>query len=358
MKKNLTTLLYAVIVSTVFAFSLARAQSTLAQSTQSTFFGDLSIKIYCTFSQFTGDDNKACKTDVVIKETNTTSPSQTTSSTNTSSTPSGQGYVPQIINRVLSGGGTRVVYLPGATGPQGPAGTTTIVYETRLAGQTVSPAVYVNTGSANSPVFQTTVPGDIWQTYIHKLQWDDAVGGNANIQNINATNTFTVNLNAVNFTLGTGTIGTTTVQFANVQNLWANNATTVNSTSTNLFAENASLTNATSTFLYSLFGSILNLFSENATITNATGTNLVYENAALLNATTTNFLGTFATITNATTTNLFGTNASLTNATTTNLFATLLNAVTAFIVDLTAKQSYQRTITRNASSAKSSGDDF
>lgn len=335
MKRAIMDVLGAFVVTTAVFVSFTFAQAGGNQTNDLGFFEDVSVKIYCTFSKLLpilGSDS--CQTDIVIQNVNTGSYLNVNDNAQT-------GAKSAQINRVVNQTLNRVAYIAGPAGRDGRNGTTTIVYQSVIGAPQASPAAYIYAGgSGSNPNFnpyQTTVPGDIFSTFVHHFQFEDAKGDIANITNINATNTFTVNLTATNFTLGTGTIGTTSIGTANVQNLWANNATTVNSTSTNLFAENASITNATSTFLYSLFSNLINLISTNATITNATTTNLFSTNASITNATATNIFANYASITQSTSTDLFSLRASITEATTTYFFAAWANFLNLFVENLTFK---------------------
>lgn len=312
MKRAIMDVLGAFAVTTVVFVSFTFAQAGGNQTNDLGFFEDVSVKIYCTFSKLLpilGSDS--CQTDIVIQNVNT---GTYLNVNDTAQTEAKSAQINRVVNQTLN----RVAYIAGPAGRDGRNGTTTIVYQSVIGAPQASPAAYIYAGgSGSNPNFnpyQTTVPGDIFSTFVHHFQFEDAKGDIANITNINATNTFTVNLTATNFTLGTGTIGTTSIGTANVQNLWANNATSVN---------------ATSTFLYSLFSNLINLISTNATITNATGTNLVFENASITNALLTN-----STTTNSTTTTAFIKNASITNATATNIFANYASITQSTSTDL------------------------
>ena len=64
MIKNLTSVLGALVVTSLLATSL-----TFAQNSGLGFFGDMSVKVYCTFSNFIpGTDNSACKTNILIND--------------------------------------------------------------------------------------------------------------------------------------------------------------------------------------------------------------------------------------------------------------------------------------------------
>jgi hypothetical protein len=170
--------------------------------------------------------------------------------------------------------------------------------------------IFVGGNSNNNP-YQTTVPGDIWQTFVHQFQFENAVGNNLASINIFASTTDTDNL-YFDTALG-GTLTATGTVYAN-----------------NLIATSSTITNATSTTFFSLWANILDLIVNNATITNSTSTNLYSDNATLVN-----LLGTSATITDATTTTLFSDKASITEATTTYFFAAWANFLNLFVANLT-----------------------
>ncbi len=307
MIKNIQNTVFALITTTVFAFSYTFAQSVL-ETKKMDFIGNISIKVYCTFADFVpGADNKACNTNILVVDK-----SENAETKGSVLTENKAKQINNVIATSVNTKNAQVVYVSGRDGKDGRNGTTTIVYQTTIGGAAVGPTAYIYAGgNTNSNPYQTTVPGDIYSTFIHfltseKITTGDITGQNAYLANVTATNTFSTNL------------------------------VSVNSTTTNLFAQNASLTNATSTYIYSLFANLVNLLSQNATLTNATTTNFVATNAALLNATTTNLIGTFATLTNATITNLFvnllrvfdlffnnatGTNLAITNVTSTGTFA-------------------------------------
>lgn len=325
MKKNLVAAAQSIIITTVLAISFTFAQSSMSTSTEEGlgFFGDMSIRVYCTFSDFVpGSDNSLCSTDIFINDKSTDALTEESETSPLSETKTNQ------INSVISQGLTgaaRVVYVP-VKGDKGDAGTTTIVYETKLAGQVVSPAAYVYAGgNTNTNPFQTTVPGDIYSTFIHFLQsevirFQSMFGTSAEIANILASTTVTTDLY---FQGATGTNLTAT------GTIYAENLIATNSTSTNLFSTNASLTNSTSTNFFSVLANIWDLIVNNATITNATTTNLSGTNAVL-----TNLTGTSATITDATTTTLFANKASITEATTTYFFAAWANFLNLYVSNL------------------------
>lgn len=333
MKKLLEAFVYAFVTTAVVAVSFTNAQNLFDQK-EVGFVGSVSVKVYCAFSPVFGGDNTACNSTIDVEDKTGDEGTKQNGENKTVLTTPKQNQITQVINRTLNNPG-QVVYVQGPAGRDGKNGTTTVIYETRIAGQVVSPTAYINPGPSNQPVFQTTVPGDIWQTFIHQLQFGNAWGSNLSSVNVTASNTNTINLTATNFTLGTGTISTTTIANANVQNLWANNATTLNSTSTNLFSSYASITEATTTNIYSLIASFIELFAINATITNATTTDLFSSNASITNATTTNLFAHLASVTEATSTILFAHNASITEATTTYLFAAWANFLNLFVGTLT-----------------------
>lgn len=316
MKRNLSTFVASIVVTTVLAFSYTFAQGILPNNFGGGFFGDVSVKIYCTFSNFVpGSDTSACKSNILVTD-------QSESATSTIVTAAKLNQITGAINRSLTSG-ANIVYVPGPRGQDGKNGTTTIIYQTVAGAVSASPAAYIYAGgNTTSNPYQTTVPGDIYSTFIHfltseKITTSDLISTNAAIDNITATNTFSINLAATNATL-TNLVSTK----ATIAGATIGDSTTTNSTTTNLFATNASITNSTSTTLYSLIANLINLISTNATITNATTTNLFASNAS---------------VTNATTTNLFSTKASITEATTTYFFSTWANFLNMFVENLSFK---------------------
>jgi hypothetical protein len=296
MKKNLVTVLQAFITTTIIAVSFTFAQGSAGNSAMD-FFSEISVKIYCTFSK--------CDSNVTVAQKG-----QANDATSTKQFVENKlNQISQVITRTVNNP-SNVVYVQG---PRGRDGTTTIVYETRLAGAPMfSPSGYINAGGngfVNNP-YQTSVPADIWQTFVHQLQFENAVGGNLSAVNVFATTTDTDNL-FFDVALGGNLTATDTV-YAN-----------------NLVGTSSTITNSTSTTFYSLWGNILELLANNATITNSTSTNVYSDYATLVN-----LLGTSATITDATTTTLFATKASITEATTTYFFAAWANFLNLFVANL------------------------
>lgn len=349
MKKNRESIVFTFVATFVFTASTLFAQNSLVVNTQDQdlgFFGDVSIKIYCTFSNFVpGSDNKACGTDIFVndrseeREQELILSSQEQNNSTSTLTNAKRTQVNTVINNGLALGlnnsRANIVYMRGPVGPAGPAGTTTIVYQTTIAGAaSVSPAAYIFAGgNTNSNPYQTTVPGDIFSTFVHHLTVEDISGTLANLLTINASTTNTANLN---FTQATGT------------NLFVSGTTYSN----NLIGTSSTVTNATSTNLFSLFSNLVNLY-----FSSATGTNLQVANASTTNfsATGTSFISDLylasstqinssinsgnATLTtivagNSTSTNLFATNASISEATTTYFFAAFANFLNLFVNDL------------------------
>jgi hypothetical protein len=287
------------------------------------FLEKTGLQFYCFISPFIGFENKKCKIEIVLNNIeNATSTIITTK--NITNAP----VINALKNNLAVGGSNAdVVFLNnavkgpkgenGQNGKDGLNGTTTIIYTSNFGNTQVSPTAYINPGSVHSSIFQTTVPGDIWETYVHNLKSDLAT-----ITALTSTLLNTFSINATN---------------GNITNLNSTNGTFTNSTTTNSYIQNGRIYNATIDNVQILNG-VATLTG--ATITdltwgNATGTNLTLEN---LNTTNLNATGTFLLATgtiasssienanvnsllvnNSTITNLFATDASITNATITNL---------------------------------------
>lgn len=361
-KSNLAVLAFVVLVTTCSAY---------AQGTSAGFFGGLSQRIYCAIT-------RNCYQDVTTNNGNTEV--HVTVATTTTSTPT---YTPKP---------STVVYVKGKDGKNG---TTTIIYQTIYGAPGASPAAYVYAGgNTNSNPYQTTVPGDIFSTFVHHFQFEDAKGNDLMSINVTASNTNTVNLLATDasitnatttslfasvaqimqlfakeltFVTATGTdiqvvhasttdlaatgtvalsgdtyIASTTITNAEVQagNATLTTAVVGNATATNFYTDYSSTSEATSTHLFSVFAYFMNLGVDTLTFLNATGTNIQVENASTTNLAATGTVAlsgdTFIASTTISKAEIQGGNATLTssvvgNSTTTNFFGTL-----AKIIDLGA----------------------
>jgi hypothetical protein len=142
MKKNASLLVTAFVTTFLLVNSFTFAQSNLAAQGLG-FWGDVSVKIYCTFAGFIpGSDNSACRNEVVIV--------QTTNQENSTTTPV-LTQVRQVINQGVNAGLTtpnqsRVVYVQGPAGRDGRNGTTTVVYQSIPGASQASPAAYIYAG--------------------------------------------------------------------------------------------------------------------------------------------------------------------------------------------------------------------
>lgn len=279
-----------------------------------------SIKWYCFVNNIFNNKDERCYKEISVGENDVNIATSTTAQIikNTSKN--------NVTSFSTGGPNTNVVFInkyvqgpKGEKGADGKSGTTTIIYGGgAINGVNTAPTVYVNPGFNSPAIFQTTVPGDIWDTYIHNLRGDMAT-----ITSLVSSliNTFSINANN-----------------GNITNLTSQNANITNATTTNLFSINASITNATTTNLYGIYANILDILFKNASGTNlnivnvnstgtftfATGTtasSTIFE-LNNVNASSTNLFSYFANILD-----LLFNNATGTNLTTINSFTLSISAI-------------------------------
>jgi hypothetical protein len=298
--------MFSFLLINSFFINLAFGQS-VYQNDSLSWFERGSVRFYCTLTPYVWKDDARCydkattSKDLVVINNNL----KTATST-----------IVNIAKNNVSVGGpsTNVVFLnkyiqgpKGEKGADGKSATQTVMYSANFGNTAISPTAYINPGFSYSAIFQTTVPGDIWETYVHNLKSDLAtvtslVSTLVNTFSINATNGNITNLNSTNATTTNLFSG-----FANILDLIFNNAT-----GTNLIVLNSTTTNA---------------YIQNGRIYNAT-----IDNVQILNGVATL---TGATITDLFVNNLVGDKASITNATISNLYVDFLTAFTAFFTNLT-----------------------
>lgn len=336
MKRNF----FIFLVSTTFTFFLST--NTFAQIAESKSTAkDISIKVYCAFNKFVfGSNNEKCFTKTYTlnsKDQMSLKASLTTFIDLSERVEKKQTLPKKIVNISQSSSKPQIVYVQGPAGKDGKNGTTTIVYQTSQPQSVLheAPAAYVNPGLNNVRPYQTTIPGDIWETFIHFLRFENAIGNNLLTKNLLASTTDTANLNSESLTANFAKISDSVVENATLTNATTTNFVSTNSTSTNLSSVNANLNNATSTNLFtnvlnSISATLSDLFFNNATGTNIQLANL---NTSNLNATGTatltnaQILSGNATLTNATITNLVVNKSNISNATSSTFFSNVLNSI-------------------------------
>ena len=270
-----------VIFSFVLLFTLANAQT---QNGGVGFWGELSVRFYCTIAVITDiDENSMCTSDTFLR-----SISGTPTTTNRQQL-SNNGSTTVINNYIVSSttpqtGGGQVVYIPGPQGPQGPAGQTIIVTQpaTSTTSLVNSNGSLILSGATSFPFTGASQFNGFGVSNIAGPAGKDGVS----VVNVSTTsNSFSIVLNdgktyTVDFPATSTTLFATSsnIVFSTTTNFFASSSVFNTSSGTNLITQNSTVTFATSSVIFSTTSNFINSFTNffvagDSTTSNSTSTN-------------------------------------------------------------------------------------